>query len=72
MSDLKSRYEFGWFSAYDTLKGMINIYGIDKVREAIDEIESRPMYPTDTSYRLCPNCSTYHPISAICPPSKLY
>ena len=34
MTDLKSRYEFGWFSAYDTLVGMINIYGIDKVREA--------------------------------------
>lgn len=38
MSDLKSRYDVGWFSAYDTLKGMVVLYGFSKVLEALMEI----------------------------------
>src|SRR5690349_15715796 len=38
MSELKSRYDIGWFSAYDTLKGMVILYGPDKVQEALNEI----------------------------------
>lgn len=38
MSDLKSRYEIGWLSAYDTLKGMVALYGAAQVTEALAEI----------------------------------
>lgn len=31
-------YKIGWFSAYDTLKGMVALYGADKVQEALTEI----------------------------------
>jgi hypothetical protein len=36
--DLKSRYDIGWFSAYDTLKGMVILYGYSKVLDALMEI----------------------------------
>ncbi len=31
-------YKIGWFSAYDTLRGMVIMYGADKVQEALTEI----------------------------------
>lgn len=40
MQDLKSRYDIGWFSAYDTLKGMVVLYGYDKVLQALIEIHN--------------------------------
>ena len=33
-----SNFKIGWFSAYDTLKGMVALYGADKVQEALTEI----------------------------------
>lgn len=33
-----SKFKIGWFSAYDTLKGMVALYGADKVQEALTEI----------------------------------
>lgn len=33
-----SNFKIGWFSAYDTLKGMVALYGADKVQEALAEI----------------------------------
>ncbi len=33
-----SKFKIGWFLAYDALKGMVALYGADKVQEALTEI----------------------------------
>lgn len=45
--DLKSRYDIGWFSAYDTLKGMVVLYGYSKVLEALMEIGNLTPHAAD-------------------------
>jgi len=70
--NLKSRYDIGWFSAYDTLKGMVLLYGIGKVKEALAEIEGNLTQraadlPNVTLYKHCPFCQHFHPSNQACP-----
>lgn len=56
MHDLKSRYDIGWFSAYDTLKGMVVLYGADKVMEALAEITGGLTLLAADGVETCADC----------------
>lgn len=49
-----SKFKIGWFSAYDTLKGMVALYGADKVQEALTEIIGGL---TQRAADECPTCA---------------
>lgn len=50
------KYSIGWFSAYDALKGMVVLYGADKVQEALADITSEIRPRATDAARFCPEC----------------